>query len=466
MKRRQFFDMRVAIVGAGPTGFFLAASLLKQDPELTIDMFEKTPFPFGLVRFGVAPDHPKIKSVTRGFQKTMNNERFHYWGNVALAECGQPGDVTATELLEHYDRVVLTVGCQADRKLGIPFEEARNSHSATRFVGWYNGHPNDEKLDPDLQVRHATIVGAGNVAIDVVRFLISPHTRMSATDASDHSLEELARSQIGEIDVLIRRGPWDVAFTNPEVKELLDFEDIEFRFFPELPSLEEPPFYAGRTQLKNMEAFHELQDREVTEPRLVVNMRFQVSPRELRVDANGAVEAVEVCHNELEYQSARSVIRQTERTSVLPSHLFIRSVGYLGCPLEGVPFDKKGGTIPCDAKGRVLSEDGKPLPGLYVSGWIRRGPSGVIGTNKKDAQEVAEALLLDVHKAELSSPEEYQQFLETLRQRGALDKNDWVRLDEWEVRQAGDSGRPRRKLTSLDEVREVLANEQEASTTK
>lgn len=449
--------MRIAIVGAGPTGFFLAGALLKKGgDDLTIDMFEKTPFPFGLVRFGVAPDHPKIKLVTKGFQKTMNSEKFCFWGNISLAEQNGTGAVTAKDLLSHYDRVVLTVGCQDDRKLGIPFEDSKNSYSATRFVGWYNGHPDDERLNPDLQVERATIVGAGNVAIDVVRFLASTHSRMALTDASDHSLEALRESQIKEIDVLVRRGAWDVAFTNPEVKELLDFEDIQFQFFPELPPLDKEPPYADRRSIKNLTVFHELAERRVQEPRLVVNFRFQVSPKEVRVDENGAVSAVEVCHNELEFGETRSQITQTDRTSVYPSQLFIRSVGYRGRPLEGVPFDDWKGTVPCDSVGRVMDEDGQAVPGLYVSGWIRRGPSGVIGTNKKDAQEVADAVLEDAVSGQTSTAEDFAAWQESVLVPEALSKNDWAIIDQWEISQGSDTGRPRRKLVSVEQVRRAL----------
>lgn len=456
--------MRIAIVGAGPTGFFLAGALFKSGPEaLTIDMFEKTPFPFGLVRFGVAPDHPKIKSVTKGFQKTMDDPRFRYWGNLTLKETGGPGVVSAAELLEHYDRVILTVGCQDDRKLGIPFEESKNSFSATRFVGWYNGHPDDEHLNPNLKVRNATIVGAGNVAIDVVRFLASTHERMAITDASDHSLEALKNSTVEEIDVLVRRGAWDVAFTNPEVKELLDFEDIQFNFFPALPPLDQEPPYADRTAIKNLTVFHELAEREVASPRMVVNFRFQVSPMELRVDETGAVCGVQVCHNSLTFGETRSEIRQTDETSVYPSHLFIRSVGYCGRPLEGVPFSDRSGTIPCDPQGRVLAEDGQVVPGLYVSGWIRRGPSGVIGTNKKDAQEVADALLEDTVQRMRSGDREFAEWQESRLQPTAVTKEDWAALDQWETAQGAPDGRPRRKLLSVQQVFKALAREQAAA---
>ena len=456
--------MRIAIVGAGPTGFFLAGALLKDGPsDLSVDMFEKTPFPFGLVRFGVAPDHPKIKLVTKGFQKTMDSPQFKFWGNVTLSELEKAGTVSTQDLLNHYDRVVLTVGCQDDRKLGIPFEEAKGSFSATRFVGWYNGHPDDLELRPNLKVKNATIVGAGNVAIDVVRFLASSHSRMAVTDASDHSLEALENSTIEEIDVLVRRGAWDVAFTNPEVKELLDFEDLQFNFYPPLPPLEVEPPYADRRSIKNLEVFHELAVRQVENPRMVVNFRFQVSPKELRVNDEGDILAVELCHNGLKFGETGSQIWQTEETSILPSQLFIRSVGYQGRPLLGVPFDPRSGTVPCDPSGRVLDESKSVVPGLYVSGWIRRGPSGVIGTNKKDAQEVASALLADTLDKPVSKEQEFQDWQQRLTQGEAICKEDWSVLDQWEIRAGAQIGKPRRKLVSIHEVLKALGKQKASS---
>lgn len=456
--------MRIAIVGAGPTGFFLAAALSKSGPDqLTIDMFEKTPFPFGLVRFGVAPDHGKIKSVTKGFQSTMDEERFSFFGNLTLAEAERGGTLTIEELNRHYDGVVLTVGCQDDQKLGIPNEEAQNSYSATRFVGWYNGHPEDRDLEPNLKISRASVVGAGNVAIDVFRFLASSHDRMSSTDASDHSLESLKSSTINELDILIRRGAWDVAFTNPEVKELLDFEDIKFTFSPELPPLEQPPAYADRRSTRNMEVFHELARREVSNPRMVVNFRFQVSPICLGVDASNRVSEVEVVHNDLVYRETRSEITAGDQKSTFPCQLFIRSVGYRGRPLSGVPYDERSGLIPCDSQGRVQDLDGHTVPGLYVSGWMRRGPSGVIGTNKKDAQDVADAILADIHTLRASAPEQYQHFRQELIDRGAVTKQDWNLLDRWEVRTGKSLGRPRKKLVTLGEVLEALQNEKSAT---
>ena len=450
--------MRIAIVGAGPTGFFLAKSVLDQAGEdWRVDIFEKTPFPFGLVRFGVAPDHPKIKSVTKGFGKTLDDPRCHFWGGVTLAEQGRSGTFGVEDLLQHYDRVALTVGSQDDRKLGIPFEEAKNSFSATRFVGWYNGHPEDGGLAPDLSVSRAAVVGAGNVAIDIVRLLISAPGRLSSTDISDTALEALDASSIREVDVLVRRGPWDVAFTNPEVKELLDFADVRYTFSPPLADFAEVPPYADRRATSNMEVFRELESRQVEKPRCVVNFHFLVSPRELRIDDAGRVTSIEIGHNLLESDETTSWVSDSGRSSTLPTGLFLRSVGYMGRPLAGVGYCTRKGVIPADPQGRVFDGDEVHVPGLYVSGWMRRGPSGVIGTNKKDASDVAEAMLSDQRTGQRSSDSEFTGWHSRVVGPVAITKDDWSHLDQREIASGQPNGRPRRKFLSAAEVAEELA---------
>lgn len=451
--------MRIAIVGAGPTGFFLAKSVLDQaEAGWRVDIYEKTPFPYGLVRFGVAPDHPKIKSVTKGFGKTLEDPRCHFWGGVTVSEEGRAGSLSVTDLLKHYDRVALTVGSQDDRKLGIPFEEAKNSYSATRFVGWYNGHPDDLELAPDLSVSRAAVVGAGNVAIDIVRLLISPPGRLANTDISDRALASLDASKIREVDVLVRRGPWDAAFTNPEVKELLDFEDVQYTFSPPLADFEQPPNYADRRAVSNMEVFRALESRQVNSPRRTVHFRFLVSPRELRIDDHGRVTSAEIGHNILESDETTSWVSDSGRSSTLPTELFLRSVGYMGRPLSGVGYCKRKGVIPADPLGRVFDADGVHVSGLYVSGWMRRGPSGVIGTNKKDANDVAGAMLSDSRLAKASSESEFRAWHSRVVGPDAVTKADWGHLDQREIALGQPNGRPRRKFLSAAEVSEELAH--------
>lgn len=450
--------MRIAIVGAGPTGFFLAKSVLDQaGPQWRVDLYEKTPFPYGLVRFGVAPDHPKIKSVSKGFAKTLEDPRCHFWGGLTLAEADRGGHFTVSELLQHYDRVALTVGSQDDRKLGIPFEEAKNSFSATRFVGWYNGHPDDLELSPDLSVARAAVVGAGNVAIDIVRVLISKPDRLASTDISDRALQSLELSSIAQVDVLVRRGPWDVAFTNPEVKELLDFEDVRFTFSPPLSQFDQTPPYVDRRASSNMEVFRELEARQVDNPRRTVNFHFLVSPRELRIDDQGRVVSMELGHNTLEMDETSSWVSDSGRSTTLETGLFLRSVGYMGRPLEGVGYCPRRGVIPADPSGRVFDHAGAHVPGLYVSGWVRRGPSGVIGTNKKDASDVAQAMLGDHRAGSISAESEFEAWHARVVRPSAITKDDWRYIDQREIALGQPNGRPRRKFLSAAEVAEELA---------
>ncbi len=451
--------MRIAIVGAGPTGFFLAKSLLDQGGEdWRVDIFEKTPFPFGLVRFGVAPDHPKIKSVTKGFSKVLADSRCHFWGGVKVAERDHGGDFSVESLLEHYHSVALTVGSQDDRKLGIPQEESKNSFPATRFVGWYNAHPEDLGLNPNLKVERAAVVGAGNVAIDILRLLISLPERLAPTDISDQALEQLRASSIKEVDVLVRRGPWDVAFTNPEVKELLDFEDVQFTFDPPLAEFFETPPYADRRATNNMAIFLELEARTVAAPRATVHFRFLVSPRELEVSSNGAVQGIQLGHNTLVVNDEGSKLSDSGRTSTLPSGLFLRSVGYLGRPLHGVSYCDRRGVIPADAEGRVVDAMEQPVSGLYVSGWMRRGPSGVIGTNKKDANEVAQAIIADGAVRPVGSDAQFEEWLASSIHQKAISKSDWEHIDAREIALGQANGRPRRKFLSATEVAQELSS--------
>lgn len=449
--------MRIAIVGAGPTGFFLAQSILKKaDDSWRVDIYERTPFPFGLVRFGVAPDHPKIKSVAKGFSKTMADPRVNFYGNVTVTEANGDSSPSLEEMLKHYDRIALTVGSQDDRKLGVPNEESKNSFSATRFVGWYNGHPDDLNLAPNLDVKRATIVGAGNVAIDIFRLLISTTDRIKVTDISDVALAEMDKHTIPEIDVLVRRGCWDVAFTNPEVKELLDFEDVQFTFDPPLPSMDDAPEYNDRRTTRNMEVFKELEARKVANPRQTVHFRFQVSPKELKVDGQGQVSGAVLGHNDITFGETRSSIKDSGRTSEIETQLFIRSVGYRGRALKGVPFHDSWGVFPTGEAGRIVGEDEKPVTGLYASGWIRRGPSGVIGTNKKDANEVAGAMMEDGPREGLSSAADFEAFIGSVAGDGVITKSDWDQIDALELANGEKEGRPRRKFLSADEVADAL----------
>ena len=462
--------VRVAVIGAGPAGFYAAEALLKsEDPRAEVDLYDRLPTPFGLVRSGVAPDHPKIKSVTRVFEKVADHPGFRFFGNVCIADAtareGDAGHVTLDDLRRHYDAVLFTTGAQTDRSLGIPGEDLAGSHSATEFVAWYNGHPEFRNRTFDLTAQRAVVVGIGNVAVDVARVLCRTPDELRETDIADYALDALAESRVREVVMLGRRGPAQAAFTLPEVKELGEMAGADIATLPDEVALD-PASRAlletegDRSLQKSVEIVQEYATRPGSDKPKRILLRFLVSPVEIVGDDAGRVRGVRIVRNAL-VDDGRGGLRAqpTDVEEVIDAGLVFRSVGYRGVPLAGVPFDEAGGVVPNDA-GRVLDTDGAPVPGLYVAGWIKRGPSGVIGTNKGDAQETAAGLLADATAGVLPhAPEPDAAAAEAMvrsRQPAMFDYADWRRLDAHEVALGAAGGRPRVKLCDVDEMRAVL----------
>ena len=438
--------IRVAVVGSGPAGFYAAGALLaSDDPTVAVDLIDRLPTPWGLVRLGVAPDHPNIKAVSRAFEKIAGHERFRFFGNVEVGR-----DVTQEELGERYAAVVHAVGAQTDRQLGIPGEDLPGSWPATAFVAWYNGHPDFQDLSFDLSHERAVVIGNGNVALDVARMLALTPEELAPTDTTDAAIAAINASGIREIVVLGRRGPVQAAWTPVEVGELGELAGADVLVEPS--DLELDPASAAEleaappTVRRNVEHLREYAARApVGHPR-AIRLRFFRSPVELRGD--GRVEAIELVRNEL--VDGRAVA--TGETETLECGIVFRSVGYHGVALPGVPFDASSGIVP-NVGGRVLDEGGTPLPGLYCAGWIKRGPSGVIGTNKKDATETVELLLEDARAGRL--PEGSGDDLELLlAQRGVAHVlyAGWQAIDAHERRLGEPQGRPRVKLATWDEL--------------
>ena len=434
--------LRVAVVGSGPAGFYAADCLLSADMQ--VDLLERLPTPWGLVRLGVAPDHPELKTASRVFEKTAAKEGFRFFGNVEVGR-----DVTHDELTRLYDAVLYTVGAQADRRLGIPGEELPGSWAATEFVAWYNGHPDYQHLEFDLSTERAVVVGNGNVAIDVARMLARTQDELAPTDVTDPSAAAIVASGITEIEMLGRRGPAQAAFTPPELKELGELGGADVIVDPadlELDAASEAALEADRARARrNVDILREFAAREPAgKPKRLV-LRFCVSP--LQILGDGRVEAVEIVHNELvlgDDGAIRAV--PTDRREVVPCGLVLRSVGYRGVALPDVPFDDQRGVIP-NEQGRVTGR-----PGVYVAGWIKRGPSGVIGTNKKDAAETCERLLEDATAGLLSHVG--GELEDVLRERSVefVEYAGWNTIDEHERSLGAPHGRPRVKLTSWDEL--------------
>ncbi|HEY9842265.1 MAG TPA: FAD-dependent oxidoreductase [Candidatus Obscuribacterales bacterium] len=439
--------LRVAIIGSGPSGFYAAEALFKSPLEVRVDMFEKLPVPFGLVRSGVAPDHPKIKNVTRVYDKLANDPRFRFWGNVSVGE-----DVQVDELRRHFHALIFTNGAASDRRLGIPGEDLARSYTATEFVAWYNGHPEYRDHSFDLSQETAVIIGQGNVAVDVCRILAKSVDELKNTDIARHALEALAESKIKDIYMVGRRGPAQAAFTPQEAKELgelaicdsiVKLEDLKLSAVDEA-ELQLPDKGHNR---KNLEILRELAQRQTGAKARRLHIAFFWSPVELRGD--GALEEVVLEHNLLSGEPGRQKATGTGEKTVLPAGLLFRSVGYKGTPMPGVPFHEAWGVFP-NEKGRIE-------PGLYAAGWIKRGPSGIIGTNKPDSVETVEQLLGDAPNLSCEAPDS-EPLARQLKERGVrvVSYADWQKIDAAEVAKGQEAGKPREKFTRTEEMLALL----------
>jgi ferredoxin--NADP+ reductase len=439
--------LRVAVVGSGPAGFYAADALLKsEDPQVEVDMIERLPTPWGLVRLGVAPDHENIKAVSRAFEKIAARPGFRFFGNVEVGK-----DVSHEELMRLYDAVLYSVGAQTDRHMGIPGEDLPGSWAATELVAWYNGHPDFQHLEFDLSHERAVVVGNGNVAIDVARMLALTPDELAPTDTTDPAIAAINGCGIREIVMLGRRGPAQAAFTPPELQELGELAGADVVVDPDDLALD-PASEAALEQdrdraRRNVDILRDYAQRTPAGRKRTIRLRFVTSP--VAILGNDRVEAVEVVRNRLEQdERGRIVAVPTDERETIPCGVVFRSVGYKGVALPGVPFDERTGTIP--------NEHGRAGGGLYVAGWIKRGPSGVIGTNKKDATETVAGLLEDARAGKLAR-ETDERLEELLRERGA----DFVEYAGWEAinaaeRAAGEPlGRPRVKLATWDDLLEA-----------
>ena len=454
--------LRVAIIGAGPTGFYTADQLLKEGgPVVEVDLYDRLPTPFGLVRYGVAPDHQKIKSVTAAFDKVARHPRFRFFGNVELGK-----HVTVDDLRHHYHQIVYTTGAQTDRRMGIPGEDLGGSHPATEFVAWYNGHPDYRDAQFDLSVERAAVVGVGNVAIDVARVLCRTPEELALTDIAEHALDALSRSRIREVYLLGRRGPAQAAFTNPEIKELGELEDADITV-PAAEAELDPATRAwlekapDRATQKKVEIIRSYADRPRTGKSRLLTLRFLVSPVEVVDAGDGRVDGLTLVRNTLTATPSGTLqAKATGEGARLSVGLVFRSVGYRGVPLPGVPFNETWGVI-LNERGRVLDPETKqPIVGEYTAGWIKRGPTGVIGTNKPDAAETVQGMLEDVRARRTLAPAEptaeAAERMVRERQPQWLSYADWLAIDEIEVARGRAAGRPRIKFTGIEEMLAVV----------
>jgi len=444
-------------VGSGPAGFYAAGALLGGEISAEVDMIERLPTPWGLVRLGVAPDHPNIKAVSRAFERIAERPGFRFLGNLEVGRDLQHG-----ELIQLYGAVVYAVGAQTDRRIGIPGEDLPGSWPATAFVAWYNGHPDFQELPFDLDVGCAVVVGNGNVAVDVARMLALTPEELRPTDTTDAAIAAIGSSPLEEIVVLGRRGPAQAAFTTPELKELGDLAGADIAVDPadlELDSASEEALAHDTAARRNLEVLREYAERLPSGKPKTLRLRFLSSPVAILGDER--VEAVEIVRNRLETDGrGRIAAVPTDERETIPCGLVLRSVGYGGVPLPDVPFDGERGTIRND-RGRVLDEGGSPVRGVYCTGWIKRGPSGVIGTNKKDATETIALLQEDLAAGRIERRGGSAGTVDTLlRERGVSHVlyDGWTAIDVHERDRGKEQGRPRVKLVTWEDMLEAATS--------
>jgi ferredoxin/flavodoxin---NADP+ reductase len=447
---------RVAIVGSGPAGAFAADRLLRARGDVEIDLFERLPTPWGLLRAGVAPDHQEIKRLDETFDEQTLARGCRFFGNVEVGV-----DVSHEDLMRHYTAVIYATGAQTDKSLGIPGEDLSGSRPATEFVAWYNGHPDYRELEFDLSGRRAVVIGNGNVAADVTRMLTLSPAELERTDVADHALEVLQESGIEEVVVLGRRGPAQAAFTSAELRELGRLDGVDLRVEAEDVELDplSARWLAERgtfTARKNVELLREFAARpRLPDARRAIVLRFLRSPVEIR--GEDRVEAIDIRRNEI-VQSDDGSLRPRavdEADETIECGLVLRSVGYRAVPLPGVPFDERSFILP-NERGRVLAADGEALPGVYAVGWIKRGPTGILGTNKRDAEETVAQLAEDLAKGALPTPghpgPEAIDALLRERKPELVSAEGWRAIDADELRRGSEAERPRVKLASREEL--------------
>ncbi len=441
--------LRVAIIGSGPTGFYTAEWLQKEfGSNVLVDMIDRLPTPYGLVRGGVAPDHQKIKSVTTIYDKIAGQPGFRYFGNV---EYGR--DLSLADLQQHYHQIVFCTGAQTDRTMGIPGEDLEGSYAATEFVGWYNGHPDYRDRQFRLDAERVAVVGVGNVAVDVARILCRSTQELATTDIADYALEALESSGVKEVVMLGRRGPAQAAFTLVEVRELGELSISDVSVPPqdmELDASSQAEVAADKMTAKKVDVLKEFSQRQPTGKQRMLKIRFLESPVEIVGDEQGRVKALKLVRNRLAEKDGKVVCEPTGETEELPVQMVFRSVGYLGVALPGLPFNPKTGTVPHDC-GKVPD-----LTGVFVAGWIKRGPSGVIGTNKPCAKETVEKMKEGSYNE--PSGDDLATFLVAKGVR-IVSYGDWERLNQDEVSKGQALGRPRLKFTRIPDMLGALDTE-------
>ena len=433
---------RIAVVGSGPAGLYTADELLRQDSvPASVDIFDRLPTPFGLLRYGVAPDHPKMKSLAVQLQQILDRPGVRFFGNVRVGE-----DLPVHDLRENYDAVVYSFGAALDRKLGIPGEDIGGHVSATRFVAWYSGHPDIIEPPCSLDTTSAVVIGAGNVALDVARILSKQVEDLKTTDIPDIVLDRLSASEITDVHILARRGPQHVKFTLKELKELGELDDVDVVVRPEelvLDAEAEQFLESAPAAARNMAVFRDWASRPLRGTRRRIHFRFHTRPLEIH--------GGDACTG-LTVQSGPGTSDTAPLTETIPAGLIVHAIGYRGTPVPDVPFDEQTGTIPTDGAGRVL-RDGTATTREYAAGWIKRGPTGVLGTNRADAAETVRSIVTDLTSRDATEVGDFGwDPADRLAERGIciVDREGWNAIDLAEVELGRSQGRPRTKIAELN----------------
>jgi ferredoxin--NADP+ reductase len=448
---------RVAIVGSGPAAFYSAMELLRHDdPMVSVDMLERLPTPYGLVRGGVAPDHEKIKSVTKIFERAAGHPRFRFFGNVEFGK-----DIQRLELLEHYHAVIYAFGSRTDRHLNIIGETLLGSHAATEFVGWYNGHPDYRHHQFDLTSKRVAIIGMGNVAIDCARILCQDPENLAKTDIAKHALEALRQSEVEEVFLIGRRGPVQAAFTPAEVRELLHLPKVDAVMRASDLELDdyskEELSKASRNTKFNMEILQQIHDQGDRGNPRKLHLCFLISPT--KIEGSEKVEGLELVHNEIVKEGGVLRAKATDEVMHLNVDMVFRSIGYMGEAIPGLPFDDRRGTLPNDQGQLLDGVGGKLLNQEYTAGWIKRGPSGVIGTNKQDATETVSRLKKNWQTSPTPQPKLVQHdLLDLLKEKKSqfVSFEDWKKLDKFEVELGQQNGKSRHKICEVPEMLDLI----------
>ena len=427
----------IAIIGSGPAGYYTAeAALKKYGDDVRIDVIDRLPVPFGLIRFGVAPDHQSIKGVSRRYEKVALADNVRFLGNVTIGE-----DISVDELTAHYDAVVLATGAPNDRKMDIPGADLNGVYGSAEFVGWYNGHPDFADLNPSLQGRHVAIIGNGNVALDVARILSKTNAEFAGSDIVAHALDQLMAAQTQKVTILGRRGPHQIAMTPKELGELGKLEAAAPYVDPaDLPepgadALLEPGM---RKSVAHLREFAAIPESDRAQKKVKIEFDFFASPKEILGEGRAQQLVVERTELDADLRS-----QPTGETYIIPADIIVTCIGYQTPPIEGVPFEH--------GRGRFANDEGRILPGLYCVGWARRGPSGTIGTNRPDGYAIVD--LIDADIAATSGKTGGAGLDALLAERGAepVRFNDWKRIEEAEKARAR-SGAPHEKFVSIEEM--------------